>query len=635
MKINNITKKLSITIFVIIFSSGFFLFLYNFDNKYSHDSIQAANGLLVLSEDDLKENPIRFLIRGWMFYPNELLSPQDLKSEDAQYYMKYTSIGDTTKFTSDSPYGSGTYVMNILLPETEKTYSLNIPEIFSAYRLYIDDKLVTESGSPDKENYDPETSNKIITFEKSGLITITIAVSNYSYFYSGLVFPPSFGTNSEVIFTKALNLGITLIVNTISIAIAIISLYFAINIKQKNTLIFSILCVAMCFYTSYPLINSIFILHIFPWYAIELTSGSIVMLLVFILHNRLCKMKASVSIISSSVICLFSITTFLYGLFSGNLQPGMTDAYSKLVFAYKIYAVIYLISTSCITVKNHDTYLSPLLYSSIFFACSCLWDILLPLYEPIITGWFIEWGSLILVLGIGIVICKNIVKTYSHNLAFAEEHKQVNRQLSMQLEYSRQLKENTEENRRLTHDFRHHIRTLTSMAENSKEENIFNYLNTVNNMFNETITHPNIGFCDNIAVDSLLKYYYNLAKNKDININISLTLPNTLPLSDVDFCTILGNLLENAIEACETLPKEQRSIFLDSKVSPQMIFILIENTYDGLAQSNGKFFITRKVDKHSHGIGLESVRKIIESKDGVIDLYPLEKNFRVGLSIPL
>ena len=95
---------------VCLCSSLFFLGLYQFNNKYSQDTIQAANGILVLSENNLQEAPLRFLVCGWAFYPDTLLSPEEI--QDSNHYMHYISIGEQTNFSSQanpSPYGCGTY----------------------------------------------------------------------------------------------------------------------------------------------------------------------------------------------------------------------------------------------------------------------------------------------------------------------------------------------------------------------------------------------------------------------------------------------------------------------------------------------------------------------------------------------
>ena len=125
-----------------------FLGLYQFNNKYSQNTIQAANGILALSEEELQKSPVRFLVSGWAFYPDALLTPEEI--QDESHYMSYLSSGEQTNFSSPanpSPYGCGTYQMTFFLPERKEAYALEIPEVFSAYNLYLDYDLILHGGT--------------------------------------------------------------------------------------------------------------------------------------------------------------------------------------------------------------------------------------------------------------------------------------------------------------------------------------------------------------------------------------------------------------------------------------------------------------------------------------------------------
>ena len=77
---------------VILIASGSYLFLYHFNNKYTRPSLQPANGLLVLSEEDLAAQPLTFLTSGWAYYPDVLLTPADFDNQTSNHYMIYTEI---------------------------------------------------------------------------------------------------------------------------------------------------------------------------------------------------------------------------------------------------------------------------------------------------------------------------------------------------------------------------------------------------------------------------------------------------------------------------------------------------------------------------------------------------------------
>ena len=93
------------------------------------------------------------------------------------------------------------------LPEDPAQYGLELPEIYSAYRLYLNGNLELQVGEPDLEHYQPRTQNRMVTFTGSGLTTILLAVRDDSHFYSGLVYPPALGTPLAVNLSRGLRLG--------------------------------------------------------------------------------------------------------------------------------------------------------------------------------------------------------------------------------------------------------------------------------------------------------------------------------------------------------------------------------------------------------------------------------------------
>ena len=104
-----------------------------------------------LSENDLKKSPVRFLVSGWEFYPDALLTPEEI--QDSDHYMRYLSIGEMSNFSSpadSSPYGCGTYRMTFFLPERKEAYAIELPEVFSSYTLYLDHDRILQLGDPEQ-----------------------------------------------------------------------------------------------------------------------------------------------------------------------------------------------------------------------------------------------------------------------------------------------------------------------------------------------------------------------------------------------------------------------------------------------------------------------------------------------------
>lgn len=637
------TKTFFIVLFTILFSSLFFTVLFRFNNKYTYPGSQASNGFLFLTEDNFEKYPLRFLWKGWEFYPDTLLSPTDFSSGLPSDYMYCISIGDQTQLGSlfdNSPHGCGSYAMHLVLPDTEHTYALELPEIFSAYRLYINDNLALEVGNPDPDNYRPITQNRMISFQASGSTDIIIAVSDYSHFYSGIVYPPAFGTPLALNLSRGVRFAISLTSSIVSCIAIVLSLYLGVMMKHKNTLLFTCLCLAACVFSSYGLLHSLLALPVFPWYAIELASGYLVTCLILVLHNRICNISFPVSMVSNGLAALFFAASLLYGLSSAHLNTTAIHIFSVCVFCYKAIVSLYLLGTAFYSAKFEKTSdNSPIFYSSVIYASAFVWDRIYADFEPIYGGWFAEWGSMVLILAIAYTLWRDMLRSYSYALTFSEQHKQVARQLAMQVAYSEQITSQMEEKRRITHDFRQQLRTIRNLAletGNQKgQQKLLDFLQETDAVITEEHRDSLPDFCQNAAVNAVLRYYYAASANAGIEAIFHFSLPETCPLSDVELCTVLGNLLENSLDACKRQPRPPYRIVLSSKETVGTFFILTKNTYDGkLKQIDGRL-LSMKTQSVRFGVGLESIKEILNKYSGTIDLYPGGEIFKVGISIPL
>ena len=640
-------RRLLALFLTVLLSSLFFLGMNRYDNKYTHESAQPVDGLLALSQQDLEDTPLRYLVEGWAFYPGVLLTPEDFAGGDPSRYMVYTAIGERTHLDDlgvrNDPHGSGSYVLHLRLPKGMDTYALDLPEIFSAYRLYIDDRLYLEMGDPAPEHYMPLTQRRLVSFDADGTATILLAVSDFSHFYSGLVYPPAFGTPLALNTARGILLGTCLLIDTLGLVAAALALYAGLRMKQKNALLFSLTCLVMCGFTSYALLHSIAALPVFPWYALELMLGYLLTLLVVILHNRICEVDRLTGRIAAGIVTAFSLAAFCYGLFSPLLTVDVKELFSVAVLLMKAATAIYLLITAGASLKERTGKAQPLFFASVFYATAFVWDRLLPHFEPMLFGWFSEWGSLVLVLAIGYTLWRDITSSYAYSLAFAEEHRQVSRQLDMQKAYSTQLALHSEENKRLMHDFRHHLRTLGGMAASIKAragaedlgQQLTDYLAQIQKDKLEISGTFAGAFSPNPAVDAMLGYYFAIARTEHIRADFRLVLPTNLGLSDVELCTVLGNLLENAVEACRKLEGQECRISILSEQAMGNCYIQVVNPFNGVCRRKEGGFLSGKLGYAGFGIGLASVRDIVERHGGSLLFDIEERLFCVGVTLPI
>ena len=137
----------------------------------------------------------------------------------------------------------------------------------------------------------------------------------------------------------------------------------------------------------------------------------------------------------------------------------------------------------------------------------------------------------------------------------------------------------------------------------------------------------------NLAIDAVLNYKYVNAVEKRIRMELELKIPDILPYKSSDLCIVLGNLLDNAIEATEKLEVE-KDIFVSLMYRKERLLIKVRNPYTGdLKKDRAGDYISEKKDRENHGIGLKSVRKVVEKYEGVMEIHTENQIFEICVII--
>ena len=181
--------------------------------------------------------------------------------------------------------------------------------------------------------------------------------------------------------------------------------------------------------------------------------------------------------------------------------------------------------------------------------------------------------------------------------------------------------------RSMKHDMKNTISVIQRLsARNGGEENgeLEAYLSELNQTLESLEIRFNTG---NTVVDTLLnmKYHEAVREMPDLNMDADkLIFPQGLKIRSYDIGIVLGNALDNAIEACKKLKKREPAadtfIRLCSLQRGNLLILKIENTFDGrLIKKQDGFLLTDKSDKVSHGIGLSNIKSISEKYQGTMD----------------
>ena len=186
-----------------------------------------------------------------------------------------------------------------------------------------------------------------------------------------------------------------------------------------------------------------------------------------------------------------------------------------------------------------------------------------------------------------------------------------NQFLSMQQVRYDSLLTTTRQIRQARHDMRHHFHVLQGFAAQGNMESVLDYLADVGG----SIPTGDLGLCENAVVDSVAGYFAPLYKENGIPLSFRLDLPRDLPVPDTGLCSVLSNLLENAMEASLRTAPEKRSVRVSARLqSGNMLLLSVENGYDGEVKERNGVFLSSK--RPGEGIGLQAVRYIAEKSGG-------------------
>lgn len=175
--------------------------------------------------------------------------------------------------------------------------------------------------------------------------------------------------------------------------------------------------------------------------------------------------------------------------------------------------------------------------------------------------------------------------------------------------------------------------------ENQPDEELERYLKELNQTMDRLEFQYKTG---NSVVDVLLNMkYHELARTmSDIKLNADrLIFPKKMKLQSYDIGIIIGNALDNAIEACKKLkgkePEAEVYITLSSFIKGKMFFLEVENSFEGkiIRDKHTEFPITDKSDKKVHGIGLSNIKKTVEKYRGGVDWSVENKKFTLTIML--
>ncbi len=310
-------------------------------------------------------------------------------------------------------------------------------------------------------------------------------------------------------------------------------------------------------------------------------------------------------------ILMVSIFIFIIHFFSiNNTSAIKTKKYIYLLYSFLgLFSCLYI---SALTIKSINTFHNTYFTNNLIFVSSFL--------------------SFLFILLLAYI--------YNLNREKEKNQKLLNERHQLMLEESeyKNLLELTASLRQFKHDVQHHIDAIKYISQHGTQDELEDYISNLGNSINRTHKFITSG---NTAIDSILSYKIPMAESLGIKVSYALSIPNEFVINPITITTILGNLWNNAIEACEILlstPNNSITPRIDFYIKPiqNMLLISIENSFNGsIRKSSDNKYLSTKNNPENHGLGLQRVIDMIKINDGFIDIDDQHNMFYVHIMFPI
>lgn len=222
--------------------------------------------------------------------------------------------------------------------------------------------------------------------------------------------------------------------------------------------------------------------------------------------------------------------------------------------------------------------------------------------------------------GLGVILKRNRELKQQNQLAQIEQH-----QYELMVSATQSLAE-------WKHDYQGQLRLISALVEQGR----FSELKQFSDNLDSTLpASACLLYSGNTTMDAVVSLRMIDAKRHSIRFETQLFLPERIPLDDVIFASLVGNILDNAIEACHKVPPEIAVIHFEIRPWKQMMYIYCSNTSDGVYRRGGQGGLLSTKMKVGHGIGIRRIQEIVEHSGGTCQFKAEEDRFSISIMIPL
>lgn len=243
----------------------------------------------------------------------------------------------------------------------------------------------------------------------------------------------------------------------------------------------------------------------------------------------------------------------------------------------------------------------------------------------------ISMGAFIFSFGLAVA---NIAILYMiHKMELETQREQeiqlLNQQMTIQTESIVSLERSYRAQRQATHEFQHHLQTISDLASGNQDDALHEYLQELLHNQSRRILCVNSG---HPIVDAVINQKYQLAQELDIDMQIQVNDLSGIQIKLEELTVLLSNLLENALEACRKLPHDR--VVQIHLLAGDALFLSVRNTTEPVHIVDD-MIPTTKTQKEAHGYGLPNIKRILQGLQGEFTMQYADGWFDFAAEIPL
>lgn len=310
------------------------------------------------------------------------------------------------------------------------------------------------------------------------------------------------------------------------------------------------------------------------------------------------------------------ISAYPFQLVGVTLEALMKDHFMRSLYLIAAHIMMFgaVMLVCVINGKRRSDYLVKILIPVVPCWIVSIALCLLISWQCFVKEYELHPGFIVVLLG---MLYTNIVVIYHTNRIsdqaqikkdweIAEHH------YAMQQDYYDQLRIQQEETRALWHDISKYLRASRVEGSSDALEQVQDMLDSISCVVD----------VNNRIISVILNEYYQICRHEDIALHIDVKVPAELFVTAADLYVLIGNTLDNAIEACKDLPVDKRAIHIMIKTHNDILYYEVTN-------NTAEMGSTRIRSKH-RGYGLKNVRRCAEKYGGKVEIFQSDSHFRLA-----